>query len=82
MHSKCGFCGGLQWEIDEESPDNSAYKVFFVRCKSCKVPIGVMDYYDTHSKLEKIENTVKVLGNSVTGALGVIDANVRKLLHK
>ena len=82
MLSKCGSCGGFRWELSEESPDFSNYKVFFIRCAISKVPIGVADYYDTYSKLEKIEKSVVILGNSLSQTLGVINENVRRLFQK
>lgn len=82
MHSKCGSCGGFIWEVAEEAPRDSAFKVFFVRCFSCKVPIGVMDYYDTHTKLDKMEKSILALGNSTTQMLKVVDENVRRLFQK
>lgn len=70
------------WELSEESPNTSNYKFFFVRCMLCKVPIGVVDYYDTHTKLDRIEKTLLTLGNSLTGTLQVIGENIRRLFLK
>lgn len=82
MRSKCGHCGGFMWELSEESPTHSNYKLFFVRCSLCKVPVGVVDYYDTYSKLVTIEKTVKTLGDAIINMLTIIDANIRKLFLK
>lgn len=79
LMSKCGHCGGFRWELHEESPTGSIFKVNFIRCAACKVPIGVTDYYDTHSKVDRVEKLVKTLGDSVTGMLQVIDTNIRRL---
>jgi len=82
MMSKCGHCGGFSWELHEESPSGSALKVNFIRCMLCKVPIGVVDYYDVHSKVDRVEKLTKGLGDSVTSMLAVIDENVRRLFSK
>lgn len=55
MKSVCPHCKGIFWELYTESPYDSTVKVNFIRCKTCKAPIGVIDFYDIHSKLEKIE---------------------------
>lgn len=70
------------WELSEESPSGSNFKVFFVRCTLCKVPIGMVDYFDIHSKVDRVEKLTKGLGDSVTGMLSVIDGNIRRLFHK
>ena len=70
------------WELSEESPSGSNFKVFFVRCMLCKVPVGVVDYFDVHTKVDRVEKLTKVLGDSITGMLGQIDENVRRLFHK
>lgn len=82
MPSKCGHCNGFTWEIHEESPKGAAFKMYFVRCAACKVPIGVLDYYDTHSKVDRVEKLLKGLGDSTTGMLREIDENVRRLFLK
>ena len=82
MNSKCASCGGFIWEIAEEVPNESAFKVNFIRCSLCKVPIGVIDYYHTHTKLEQIEKTIKQFGDSLVGMLEVIDGNIRRLFQK
>jgi hypothetical protein len=82
MNSICGKCGGFRWELSEEAPNKSNFKVWFIRCATCRVPIGIADYYDTYSKLEKIDKSIKVLGDSVTQMLQVIHENVRRLFQK
>ena len=79
MMSKCGHCGGFMWELSQESPNGAAFKVNFIRCALCKVPIGVVDYFDVHSKVDKVEKLTAKLGHSLTGMLEVIDGNVRRL---
>lgn len=82
MMSKCGHCGGFTWELHEESPNGAAFKVNFIRCAMCKVPVGVMDYFDIHTKVDRVERLTKGLGDSLTGMLTVIDGNIRRLFQK
>jgi hypothetical protein len=82
MNSICGNCGGFRWELSEEAPDKSRFNIWFIRCAACKVPVGVADYYDTHSELAKIEKNIKILGDSVTQILQVVHENIRRLFQK
>lgn len=79
--SKCGFCGAFMWEVKEESPHGSAFKVNFLRCSICKVPVGVIPYYDLHTKLVKMEEKIKKLEQYLPMLLQ-IDENVRRLFQK
>jgi len=75
MKSICPHCKGMFWEVETDEPRNSAFKVNFIRCAGCKAPIGVKDFFDTHSKLVEMEKSIKDL----TGLLHQIDENVRRL---
>ena len=59
MISKCGSCGGARFELKENSPSKSNFKINFVQCVSCGVPVGVIDYYDVHSKLNEIAQKIE-----------------------
>lgn len=80
--SICPHCKGFSWEIHEESPRGGAFKLNFVRCVNCKAPVGVLPYYDIHSKLEKMDTRVTTLGDSLTSLLQTIDSNIRRLFLK
>jgi len=82
MLSKCPHCSGMFWEIETEEPRNSAFKVNFIRCASCKAPVGTMEYFNIYSMLEKLEKDIKKLESSVNGQLQTIDYNVRLLAQK
>lgn len=85
MLSKCPHCKSTLWELQTEEPRGSAFKINFIRCFSCKAPVGTMEYYNLHSTLEKIEKEVKYLKSSIsntTNMIQVIDENVRRLFNK
>lgn len=82
MNSVCPHCKGIFWELHTEEPQHCNFKVNFIRCSKCKAPVGVMDFFDTHTKLEKIEKLVGAMGTTVTSALNVIDQNIRRLFLK
>lgn len=70
------------WEVSEEAPNDSNYKMFFVRCSLCKVPIGVMDYTNVNARVEIAEKKITKLAESLEHSLRVIDENVRRLFQK
>lgn len=80
--SICPHCKSTFWELETEEPRNSAFKVNFIRCASCKAPIGTMEYFSIHSKLEKMEKDMTKFEHSITNQLQVIDENVRRLFRK
>lgn len=85
LSSKCGSCGGVSWEIREESPRGSEFKVFFVRCFVCKVPIGTLDYFNTHATLTKLGKKIASLESgvgSISSALQTINNNIIRLSNK
>ena len=75
----------MRWELVTEEPQGSAFKVNFVRCAGCKVPIGALEYFNLHSKLEQMDKEIKALKSSnstISSALQVIDQNIRLLFRK
>jgi len=42
--SKCGHCKSATFEVKEVEPRESRFKLIFVQCASCGVPVGVIDY--------------------------------------
>lgn len=82
MISICPHCKGSFWELETEEPRKSAFKINFIRCASCKAPVGTMEYFNLYSMLEKLEKDIKKLDSSTTSQLAVIDENVRRLFRK
>ena len=76
--SKCGSCGNGFFQMVEKEPSGSRYKQMFIQCSSCGVPIGVTDYYHTHTKLVEIEQKIGKLEK----ALQTIDYNIRILAQR
>lgn len=77
--STCVKCGGHLFKIKEQSPSGSNFKVFFIQCSSCGVPVGTMDYYHTASLLENLEKKVnRLIGeiDQIKHSLGVINHNI------
>lgn len=62
--SKCGSCGSsvAGWELKEVSVRGARYKMFFIQCASCGVPVAAAEY-------QNIGATLSTLGSEIGGAL-------------
>jgi len=58
--SKCPKCESTRFEIVEDTPTNSNWKYFYVRCSSCKSVISVKEYFNIGSLLHKIMNKLGI----------------------
>lgn len=59
-NSKCPKCQSSSFEIEEETPKGSGFKLMFVRCSSCKTVVGVADYYNIGSLLHKLAEKLHI----------------------
>ena len=83
--SKCSKCDSTYFEVVENSPSNSNFKLFFVQCSRCGSVIGAMDYFNIGTRIKEVENKIDALSsgssnlNSVNNNLNVINQNIAKL---
>jgi len=78
MISKCIKCGGMSFEIQEQSPGQSRYKMYFVQCVSCGAPIGVTDFYNTSDRIGVLEDKINKLSREMSN----IEFQIRDLVHR
>jgi len=52
--STCPKCSSTTFEMTEVLPKGSRYKFMFIQCAACGAVVGVTDWYNTSSLLEKI----------------------------
>lgn len=77
--SKCAHCQSTRFEHSNEEPEGSNFKVSFIRCSGCKNPIGVMPYFETNSKIDKLHENMKSMFSDVVMGLEEIDRKIRIL---
>ncbi|RYD83029.1 MAG: hypothetical protein EOP53_02005 [Sphingobacteriales bacterium] len=83
-YSKCPKCEGSSFEIKENSPRHSNFKLLFVQCSSCGTVVGTMDYYNIGARLSEIEkkiDNINYSSNSVTSNLSVVNENISRLFN-
>ena len=57
--STCMKCGSSSFEIKENSPKSSRFKLMFVQCASCGGVIGAMDYMNIGAELQDVKNAIE-----------------------
>lgn len=59
-NSRCSRCQGNQFEMVEDTPTGSAFKLMYVRCSSCKTVIGLTDYYNIGDLIYKLAEKLNI----------------------
>lgn len=74
-YSKYPKCDSTSFEVKENSPRHSNFKLLFVQCSSCGTVVGTMDYYNIGARLSEIEKKINNISSSssVTSNLSVIN---------
>jgi hypothetical protein len=70
----CSKCGNSYFELADQVPSGSNYKLKFVQCSSCNATAGVMDFYnlgqmlkEQQELLEEINSRLSSLEETVAG---------------
>jgi len=58
--SKCPACGNTGFEIAENSPRGSNYKLYFIQCDSCGTVVGTQEYCSTSALILKLAEKLKI----------------------
>ncbi|MDP2720834.1 MAG: hypothetical protein Q8O75_02740, partial [bacterium] len=79
--SKCAKCNSTSFKIQEKEPTGSRFKLLFVQCSMCGVPIGVVEYHNTGSLIQNLEKKINQLESSISDVQHNIHA-ITRLLRK
>lgn len=70
--SKCGSCGGNSFGIAEQIPLGTQFKILFVQCNACGVPIGVTtasnvnkQINDLNARMDKLDSLIKTVNQNI-----------------
>lgn len=58
--STCPKCGNHSFEMVENSPSNSRFKVLFIQCSACGCVVGTKEYYDIATLIKRLAQKLKV----------------------
>jgi hypothetical protein len=59
-YSKCPKCENSSFEMVEQTPRGSAFKLMFIQCEACKSVAGVMDYYNIGSVIRELATKIGI----------------------
>jgi len=59
----CSHCDNQLFQVEEQTPEGSGYKLLFVQCASCGTPVGVLDYFNIGAMMEEQDVVMADLGN-------------------
>ena len=79
--SKCGKCNGMSFKIVEQSPLGSAFKLMFVQCSSCNVPIGAMEYFNSGAKVEEQTKELKKDLSVISKQISSLEQSLRVIAN-
>lgn len=77
--SKCAACGNTSFEVKLVEPSGASFKQFFVQCRSCGVPVGVLDYFNLGTIIKDQEKKVDDLGKRLSRIESAINQIVNAL---
>ena len=58
--TKCPKCEKMQFEMVEDYPTNSRYKMYYIRCSSCKTFLQAVPWEDTNTLINDIKTFLKI----------------------
>lgn len=71
--SRCIKCSCNKFEMVENTPNNSGFKLNFIQCAACGAVVGVMDYYNIGIRLKEIEDKIGDIKNAIENMSYKID---------
>jgi hypothetical protein len=85
-YSKCPKCDNTYFEVTENSPSKSNYKLLFVQCSKCGSVVGTMDYYNIGARISELEKKVDNISlssttSSINNNLNIVNHNIANLFN-
>lgn len=85
-YSKCPKCENTYFEVTENSPTKSNYKLLFVQCSKCGSVVGTMDYYNIGARISELEKKIDNISlssstSSINNNLNVVNHNIANLFN-
>jgi hypothetical protein len=83
-YSKCPKCDNGYFEVTENSPSKSNFKLLFVQCSSCGSVVGTMDYWNIGTLVKELEKKVGfgTSTSNINSNLDVINQNIARLFQQ
>ncbi len=59
-HTKCPKCGHTSFELVEDAPSHSNFKMWYMRCSSCKTFLHASSYININSQIEEVKKKLGI----------------------
>ncbi len=69
--SKCGACNSTTFEIKENSPKGSNFKLYVFQCASWGAVVGGFEYQSNNVLLDKLSDAVRKIGRQLNVSTGL-----------
>jgi len=81
--SKCPKCESSQFEVKQNSPTYSQFKLYFVQCSSCGAVVGAMDFYNIGARISELEKKIEEIkySSSVNHNLDAVNNNISRIFN-
>ena len=56
--TKCPKCDRTSFELVEDYPTKSAFKMYYIRCSSCQTFLQALPFLDTNTKITTLQNDI------------------------
>ncbi|HMK03805.1 MAG TPA: hypothetical protein VK489_06420 [Ferruginibacter sp.] len=85
-YSKCPKCDNTYFEVTENAPTKSNYKLLFVQCSKCGSVVGTMDFYNIGTLIGELEKKVDNISlssstSSINNNLNIVNQNIANLFN-
>jgi hypothetical protein len=65
--TKCPKCEKSNFELVDDFPTKSAFKMYYIRCSSCKIFLQALPFHDTNRNIEIMQGDI----NTIKTKLGI-----------
>lgn len=67
--SACPKCENYAFELEENTPAGSRYRLLFVQCAACGTVVGVLDFFNIGDVLKHVERMVEGIANRLGSSI-------------
>ena len=58
--TKCPKCENTSFEVVNDTPKDSNFKLMYVRCYSCKTLVSVLDFFNLGTQIKKLAKGLNI----------------------
>lgn len=63
--TRCPKCENSRFELVEDFPTKSAYKMYYIRCIGCRTFLHAIPYFDTNNKIDLLQADIDKIKSKI-----------------